>query len=183
MRPFVVAVALLATSSAFAQSTATADVPVAREAAYIASASAVSIGSAVLSIYLGTRLQAAYVEGTGKPEPYMTATGFALSLGLNFALTHLVIPSLTTLGNSGPYAGDISAARLEAWSYARWGLAGAVAGLATTFVGAGLEHAGFGRGQGVMLAGIVMMLVSTIATDALEAVGAWRGYTQSRIAR
>lgn len=168
--------------SAFAQ-TAMTDVPMGREVAYIATASAASIGSAVLSVYLGTRIQAAYIEARGQPEPYLTPAGFALSLGLNFALMHLLVPSLTSIGNTDARAGDADSARREAWNDARWGLLGSAAGLATMFVGAGLERASFGRGQGVMLAGMLTMLVSTIATDVLEAVGAWRGYTQSRVAR
>lgn len=177
-----VTLAALSSTGALAQTTSS-DVPVARQAAFVASAVGVSVGAGVLSIYLGTRPQAAYVDATGRPEPLITATGFALSLGLNFALTHLVVPWLTALGNTDGRAGDPTAARLEAWNAARWGLVASAAGLATTFIGAGVERASFGRGQGVMLAGLVIMLAGTLATDVLEAVGAWRGYTQTRSAR
>jgi len=40
-------------------------------------------------------------------------------------------------------------------------------------VGAGLEESSFGRGQAVMITGILVCLVSMVAWDVLEASGAW----------
>lgn len=71
------------------------EVPPLRHAAWVASAVGVSLGAGAVSVWLGTRPQDAVVAGTGRPQPLVSAAGLGLSLGLNFALLHLVVPWLT----------------------------------------------------------------------------------------
>ena len=151
-----------------------------REASYAASVAAVSLGSGIGSTWLGTRPQAAHVEAVGRPAPLLTAVGFGFSLALNFAITHLLVPQLTMLGDDERFVGDVRAAREEAWRRARWPLLGSMLGFATSMVGAGLETAEFGRGQTVMLVGMGLMLVATLVADVLEGTGAWAGALESR---
>jgi hypothetical protein len=155
-----------------------AEVPPLGHAAFVATAVGVSLGAGALSVYLGTRPQDAVVQATGRPQPLVSAAGFGLSLGLNFALMHLFVPWLSGLGDVDGSSADAALVRAEAWRHARWPLLASAAGLVATFVGAGLEQERFGRGQGVMLVGLGVMFFGTIVTDVLEAVGAWHGATR-----
>ncbi len=180
---FVALVHCLALAAAPSSEAEAQDIPPLKSAAFVTSAVLVSGAAGLISVYAGTRPGDAVAQSTGRPSPFVSAAGFGLALALNFALTHLLIPQLVMFGDTELRAGDVTAAREEAWRRSRWALLGSGLGLVTTFVGAGLEQAEFGRGQGVMLAGLLVMFVGVIVADVLEATGAWRGYLDTRSAR
>lgn len=181
MSPSVVALAVsLCLSQSAAAPAPVEAVSTARTAAWVASAVGLLGASAAVSVVAGSRPHSWLVESSGRPVPLVTTAGFALGLGLNFAITHLLLPELVALGDSPTALGSAEAARAEAWKRSRWALLGAGVGLVGMTVGAGLEQAEFGSGQGLMLAGLLVVLVGAIVFDVLEATGAWQGYLASR---
>ncbi len=137
-----------------------------------AAATTVTVGAVGLaSIAAGIFVHSVPFLINGRPQPYVTAGGFAVMLGLNAGITHLVLPWLATALHPGR---SLSDARLTAWQTSRWALLGGAAGVLTYAVGGGLEQASFGRGQAVMLAGAMLSLAAMLVWDVLEAVGSWR---------
>ena len=155
-------------------------VPPLRTAAYVGSALGLAGAAGVASIFTAVSIHGAPVGANGRPEPFVTATGLVAALGVHFALVHWLVPELTRLGNTSAALGDVTAARARAWELGRWAWLGGALGAASTMIGAGIEHASFGSGQGVMLGGLVAVFFSALAADVLEIVGAWQGATASR---
>lgn len=153
---------------------------VARGGAFVAAVVGLSLVSATAVTWLGTRPQAALIDNPGRPEPIVTAFGLTGAAALNFGLLHAFVPFLAGVGDAPGTVTDFKAARDEAWRLGRWGLVPTAASLGVCFVGFGLEHAEFGRGQGVALVGLTMLLVSTLVLDVLEAVGSWVGANAAR---
>ena len=164
---------LAPTSSALAPAPSTlAPAPSALPALGYAAATTVTVGAVGLaSIAAGIFVHSVPFLINGRPQPYVTAGGFAVMLGLNAGITHLDLPWLATALHPGR---SLSDARLTAWQTSRWALLGGVAGVLTYAVGGGLEQASFGRGQAVMLAGAMLSLAAMLVWDVLEAVGSWR---------
>lgn len=159
-------------SSTLPAPSALSPAPSALPAMGYAAATTVTVGAVGLaSIAAGIFVHSVPFLINGRPQPYVTAGGFAVMLGLNAGLTHLVVPWLATAIHPGR---SLSDARLTAWQTSRWALLGGAAGVLTYAVGGGLEQASFGRGQAVMLAGAVLSLAAMLVWDVLEAVGSWR---------
>lgn len=106
----------------------------------------------------------------GRPNAWVTSSGLLAALGVHFAISHLGVPWLTSLLRP---QNDVATLRETAWRSSRWAMLAGAVGAATTFVGAGLEESSFGRGQGVMVTGLLVTVASLIAFDVLEALGAW----------
>lgn len=155
-------------------------VPPLRTAGYVASSLGLAAVAGAASIFTAVTIHQAPVQGNGRPEPFVTATGLVAALGVHFALVHWLVPELTRLGNTSAALGDVTAARARAWELGRWAWLGGALGAASTMIGAGIEHASFGSGQGVMLGGLVAVFFSALAADVLEIVGAWQGAGSSR---
>lgn len=148
--------------------------PPSRTASYVAAALGVAAAAGAASVFTAVGLHQVPVQGTGRPEPYVTATGLVAALGVHFTLVHLLVPELTRL--RGP--GDVAGARARGWELSRWAwLAGAL-GATTTVIGAGVEQDAFGQGQGLMLTGLFTVFLSALVADALELFGAWQGATR-----
>jgi len=134
------------------------------------SAIATSVATTLVAIAAGVLVHAIPLMVDGRPRPWLTPEALALSVGLNASVTHALLPFIAGhLGEAKPP--DVI--RQSAWAKSRWALLGGGVGVATLGVGAGLEESSFGRGQAVMITGILVCLVSMVAWDVLEASGAW----------
>ena len=186
MPRLVLALLVLRAFPTFAQGAAVAPtppppVPPSAVALFAGSAALLVIAAGFTAGYAGAALPNARFDAVGRPDPLALAGGFAIGFALNLAVTHLLVPEFTPLGNGGGWVGSSEAARDEGWRVARWAGLAAVVGLATLTTGALLERSAFGRGQWLMLGGAGLFFAATLTWDVLEPVFAWRGFVSSRL--
>lgn len=131
--------------------------------------------SAVGLGYASTRVNSVEMQAIGRPSPVLTVANFGVAAALHYAVNHLVVPQLAVTGERDASSVQVAAARVEAWKWARWGVLSSGAGVAAAMVGVGLEQDHFGHGQALIVSGLLTLIVGTIATDVLEALGAWHG--------
>jgi hypothetical protein len=143
-----------------------------RLVAFVATSTALSAVATGLGVGAGVWLHSVPFDVTGRPNPWVTTGALAVALGLNAALTHLAVP---WVAGALRWSSDAARVREVTWQSARWALAGGAVGALTFAVGAGLEQSSFGRGQSVMLVGVVLGVLSLFAWDVVEAVAAWVG--------
>ncbi|MCA2979796.1 MAG: hypothetical protein INH37_16095 [Myxococcaceae bacterium] len=143
---------------------------------YAAVASGACLAVGALAGVAGAALPVARFSAESRPDPLAVAGGLVIGFAVNVTALHLLLPEVAAwLRGTGPAGG--AAARAEAFRFSRWPALGALAGLATFFVGAALERQDFGAGQGAMLAGAGLFAVGALSWDALEVIGAWQGVT------
>lgn len=155
----------------------------ARRALWATGAVGVSLASCGVAIGAGALIQNASFQAAGRPDPVVLAGALGVAMGVNMALTWLLLPQLARLGDLDGWRGDPGEGRRSAWRLARWAALGAAAGVVAFGVGGVLDKGEYGRGQGLMIVGGVAFLVSFIVWDVLDAVGAWAGTVGSRTRR
>lgn len=137
-----------------------------------ATGSVLSLAAAgVASGAAGVALYAASVQHLGRPDPWATTAAFGLTLTLDVTLSHLLVPAVAKLSGARTTLEAISA---HAWETSRWAALAGVAGIAVFGVGAGLEQDHFGRGQVLLLAGVLTSLVGFVVWNVIEATSVWR---------
>jgi hypothetical protein len=135
-------------------------------------------GSTVLLLAASTG--AAFVAGgtlhglplavNGRPNPWASDLGLLVGLGVEFALAHLALPAVAALWRPEH---DAAAIRAQAWTFSRWPLAAGALGVVTFTVGAALEESRWGRGDGVMAAGLLVTVLSLLVFDVVEGLATW----------
>jgi hypothetical protein len=140
-------------------------------AAYVTGSVLTIAAASVASGAAGVALYSSSVQHLGRPDPWATTAAFALTLTLDVTLTHLLLPAVAKLSGA---SSALDALAAHAWETSRWAALAGVAGIAVFGLGAGLEQDHFGRGQGVLLAGVVTSLVGFVVWNVIEATSVWR---------
>lgn len=138
--------------------------------AYSLSSTAVLLTTTTVALATLVAVHMAPLAIEGRPNPWVTAGGLGAMVGVNFGLSHLAVPWLAST-----FRGDADTATLrgESFRITRWALIPGAVGAITYAVGAGLENASFGRGQGVMIAGALTSVLSMVVFDVVAAVAGW----------
>ena len=135
------------------------------QALMLGTQTAALIGAGVVSYLVGSSWAIADFNSHGRPDPQILAASIALSLALNLAITWLLIPELSRLSDDERAEVDVHAIRREVWKTTRWvALAGAIFVGLFAF-GAAQEHREFGKGQALMMLGLVGAGASVLTFD------------------
>jgi hypothetical protein len=135
-----------------------------------AAGSALFLGSSTAGFLGGRAVPVWAYERQGRPEVFATALGLGLGFGLHVATSHLLVPLTAHLTG-----GAVDAGREEGWRRGRWAVLAGGLGLAAAGVGAAMERREFGAGQGLMLAGAGVTVLSGVAFSVLQLTGVVHG--------
>ena len=138
------------------------------------------LGAGACSYLVGSSWAIADFNANGRPDPQVVAGSFAVSLALNLAIVWLVLPELARITNDDQGTVDVSAIRLQAWRTSRWVALAGMVFVAILAAGAVREHAEFGRGQSMMMVGLVGASASVITFDVTALFAARQALSANR---
>lgn len=126
--------------------------------------------STIAAVASGIAIHGVPLSAIGRPSPWATGVGVLVGLALQFTISHLAVPWVASRLRPEH---DLDTIREKTWVFSRWPMAAGALGALTFGVGAALEETRWGRGDGVMAAGIVVTLLSLLVFDVIEGIATW----------
>ena len=141
-------------------------------------ATGASLATAALGVTAGVLVDRAIFRAQGVPQlGWFSLMGTLAFLG-TAALTHLLVPLALPLADWGDGHSSVGLARERGLVSALVPLGVGTLGCVGLVAGAALESGRYGDGQGLLVGALIAIVVSAIAHQVAEIVGAGRGYAQ-----
>lgn len=142
-------------------------------------ATGVSLLSAALGVTAGVLIEGEIFRAHGVPQLGWFSLVSSLAFLATAALTHAVVPAALQIANLGEGHGDVSRARERGFIWALVPLGAGTLGCVGLLASAALETRNFGFGQGLLAASLITIVISALAHQVLEILGASREYGES----